>query len=165
MTVLEETALTAVPRRQENPLPYARSLTLPDRESWPLSPGSWGLSLATVADPELVSMYRATCALMLAHWDLKAITDDVLSVVSELVTNAMIHGDGVSLDVAYAEDGTLLIVVTDGSPNRPERLDPASDDEHGRGLMLVEALSVKWGISADGKSTFAILNVPGGGLR
>ncbi|MEV0281752.1 ATP-binding protein [Streptomyces sp. NPDC050610] len=163
MTVLEEleeTAFAATPRREEGPPPYARSLETHEppmaEATWPRS--SREMILATEISPKLVRLYREACRRILAHWGLEAVADDVVLVVSELVTNAMAHGD-VSLYMMYAADGTLYIVVCDGTPARPERLEPSLDDEHGRGLILVEELFDTWGTSADGKHTFATLQV------
>jgi hypothetical protein len=36
-------------------------------------------------------------------------------------------------------------MVGDASPHPPRRIDPAGEAEGGRGLLLVEALSSKWG--------------------
>ncbi|CAL9624246.1 hypothetical protein SUDANB15_05898 [Streptomyces sp. enrichment culture] len=75
--------------------------------------------------------------------------------VAELAANAVRHGRvrgrdfGLRLTV-YAEDATLRIEVTDARPDRrppaPGTLTPAPfDTGSGRGLLLVEALSSRWG--------------------
>jgi anti-sigma regulatory factor (Ser/Thr protein kinase) len=73
-------------------------------------------------------------------------TDAVLLVVSELVTNALVHTDGqVRLDLTMI-DRRLRVVVTDTSPRTPVK--PTSigwEATGGRGLLLVEAVSVVWG--------------------
>lgn len=53
----------------------------------------------------------------------------------------------------------LLIEVIDSSPLMPHLEDAGADDEHGRGLMLTEALSADWGyfsIRRSGKCVFCI---------
>jgi anti-sigma regulatory factor (Ser/Thr protein kinase) len=65
-------------------------------------------------------------------------------VVSELVTNAVLHGGGcVELNLA-AHDERVVIAVADGSAVVPRRRDP--DQAGGRGLRLIEALAVGWGV-------------------
>ncbi|MET7942297.1 SpoIIE family protein phosphatase [Streptomyces sp. NPDC005302] len=85
------------------------------------------------------------------------LTGDAAVVVSELVTNAVVHaGTDVELlcRLEHAPDGPpgpLVIEVTDHHPARairddsPER--PYGTPEYGRGLRLVSALSEAWGIT------------------
>lgn len=39
----------------------------------------------------------------------------------------------------------VVICVWDASPQPPVRVDAPADAEHGRGLLLVEAVSKRWG--------------------
>jgi two-component sensor histidine kinase len=67
---------------------------------------------------------------------------------SELVTNALQHGAG-SISVEVARSRNLLRVsVDDESSDRPRRTSGGAEDVRGRGLMLVEALSARWGVIA-----------------
>ncbi|AWW38273.1 ATP-binding protein [Streptomyces cadmiisoli] len=73
--------------------------------------------------------------------------DDVLLCVSELATNALLHGvpPGRQFLVFLRYDGVVLRVeVHDSGPGSPRVADEA--DEGGRGLLLVAALSDKWGV-------------------
>jgi anti-sigma regulatory factor (Ser/Thr protein kinase) len=76
--------------------------------------------------------------------------------VSELVTNAVVHatGPGVCLTVTEA-DTVMHVAVRDGSSIVPGRADQPPDGSQtgGWGLFLVEALSDRWGWEAlrDGK--------------
>jgi len=74
--------------------------------------------------------------------------DDVLLCVSELATNALVHGvppgRGFLLFLRYEGDA-LRVEVHDSGPGVPRIVDDA--DEGGRGLLLVAALSDKWGVS------------------
>lgn len=60
--------------------------------------------------------------------------------VSELVTNAVDHAEGDLVEVTL-RTSPFSIDVRDGSPKEPEIQGPDDDDEHGRGLILVSALS------------------------
>ncbi len=81
-------------------------------------------------------------------WGCGDLLDDAHVVVTELVTNALLHaGTGCELRAGLT-DRALRLQVTDYGPGMP---DPrAADDraEHGRGLLLVSALCVAWGVEA-----------------
>jgi anti-sigma regulatory factor (Ser/Thr protein kinase) len=82
----------------------------------------------------------------------KARLDDLLLVVSELVTNAVVHA-ATSLRLVIRSDGRrLLAEVFDGDPRRPVvAVDPPCElPVGGRGLMLVDQLSERWGSDAVG---------------
>lgn len=75
--------------------------------------------------------------------------DDIVLIVDELITNAVMHGAG-PVRLRLVLDGPLLRgEVSDGSPlaPRPSGVDPGGLDwsEAGRGLMLVSALSADFG--------------------
>ncbi|MET8830312.1 SpoIIE family protein phosphatase [Streptomyces sp. NPDC004610] len=76
--------------------------------------------------------------------------DDTLAVVSELVTNAVIHA-GTDIELACRLDivsGDLHVEVSDHHPSRAPREGPADDTpEYGRGLRMVAALSEEWGVT------------------
>lgn len=69
--------------------------------------------------------------------------------LSELVTNALVHtGDGAVVAVSV-EPQKLRVEVRDFVPGMPLSHVPNADDgTHGRGLVLVESLADSWGISA-----------------
>jgi anti-sigma regulatory factor (Ser/Thr protein kinase) len=93
---------------------------------------------------------------VLTTWQLQAMSDTVELLVSELVTNSLRAtgltgecGDGgtaspVYLCLSMLAD-VLLIEVWDVSSRVPLKRQAADDDETGRGLMLVKALSKEWG--------------------
>ena len=65
--------------------------------------------------------------------------------VTELVSNAVLHAGGtVLLAVARDRDG-LRVEVIDESPYLPVLLQSRSLSEHGNGLRLVAALATSWG--------------------
>jgi anti-sigma regulatory factor (Ser/Thr protein kinase) len=76
--------------------------------------------------------------------------------VTELVTNAIIHtGTAVGLEVRL-EGRRLGIVVSDGSTRTPVPRRCGPSDDSGRGLQLVEELAEVWGIetTATGKAVW-----------
>ncbi|MFJ5259681.1 SpoIIE family protein phosphatase [Streptomyces sp. NPDC088387] len=90
-------------------------------------------------------------------------TDDTLVVLSELVTNAVVHaGTDVELSCRVEPDcGSLVVEVTDHHPSRAPRENstqpPTETPEFGRGLRIVAALSQEWGVSyrRGGKTVWA----------
>ena len=66
--------------------------------------------------------------------------------VSELVTNALVHA-GTPIDVALTvEDGGLRVEISDGSPHAPARRSYGPTAGTGRGLMLLEQMVREWGV-------------------
>jgi anti-sigma regulatory factor (Ser/Thr protein kinase) len=79
--------------------------------------------------------------------------DDVTLVADELASNAIRHtrsGQGGQFTVEITRHGPLarVTVTDDGSPHEPR---PADDpqSEHGRGLVVVNALAVRAGVRGD----------------
>jgi two-component sensor histidine kinase len=71
------------------------------------------------------------------------VTEDVVTVVSELITNAVKvsrPGEAVTLRLLI-DDETVLVAVHDESDELPELRDVPVDETQGRGLLIVEALS------------------------
>ncbi|MFE1289997.1 SpoIIE family protein phosphatase [Streptomyces sp. NPDC058751] len=108
---------------------------LPLRESWTV----WRV-------PEAVRHARRYTRRALRSWGVGQYTDAALLIVSELVTNALVHTDGqVRLDLTLVNH-RLRIAVADNSPRTP--IKPTSigwEATGGRGILLVEAMSATWG--------------------
>ena len=82
--------------------------------------------------------------------------DTVALLVSEVATNALVHGAGdVRLRVVPQRRG-VRIEILDGSPTLPRRRAATVYDEGGRGIALVEAMAAAWGSesTADGKKVW-----------
>jgi anti-sigma regulatory factor (Ser/Thr protein kinase) len=86
---------------------------------------------------------------VLREWGVASLGEGAELVVSELVTNgvkasrAMTHA---AIRLWMASDKVRVVIcVWDASPEPPVRMDAPEDAEHGRGLLLVEAVSEQWG--------------------
>jgi anti-sigma regulatory factor (Ser/Thr protein kinase) len=65
--------------------------------------------------------------------------------VSELTTNAVLHGDApIAVECALGE-GNAYVAVTDASARMPELPASGGASDTGRGLTLVDALAQQWG--------------------
>lgn len=72
--------------------------------------------------------------------------DDARVVLSELVTNAYLHGHPPLRLVAEWREGELRLEVSDAHRDgQPELVTASDDDEGGRGLIIVAGLSTRWG--------------------
>jgi anti-sigma regulatory factor (Ser/Thr protein kinase) len=112
-------------------------------DQWPLRDfielGPW---------PTAVPCARLRTRQVLWEWGLKEFAESVELLVSELVTNA-IAACASSLGPVglwLLSDGKqVVILVSDSAPNPPVPMNPDSATEGGRGLLLVEAVSARWG--------------------
>ncbi|MGI5450326.1 ATP-binding protein [Streptomyces sp. CA-243310] len=84
-------------------------------------------------------------------WEVTGRRDDLLLCVSELATNALLHGvppgRGYRLRLLRFE-GAVRIEVHDSGGGRPRIEDRDVRVEGGRGLLLVAALADRWGVVA-----------------
>lgn len=83
----------------------------------------------------------------LTAWGVEHLADTAALVVSELITNAIEHTDCRSVRVAVTRPtaGLVRVEVVDGVPRFPVRRAITEQDEHGRGLAIVEAVCWRWG--------------------
>ena len=109
----------------------------------------------TVLPCEPVSVARAR------HWALDqlarmyegqaGIAADVELVVSELVTNC-VRADAHRFAVAIEGHHTSVrVAARDDAPGVPVKCAPPRDRSGGRGLIIVDALARRWGVTSDGE--------------
>jgi anti-sigma regulatory factor (Ser/Thr protein kinase) len=113
----------------------------------------------------------------LRRWELDSLLPDASLLVTELVTNAVVHAQSSFHVVATVADGVLEVGVSDQNPRRPvlrsqhpdfgsgsgqeQRLVPA---EGGRGIALIDDIAEDWGVAmlANGKQVWFRLSVQAG---
>jgi DNA-binding NarL/FixJ family response regulator len=89
---------------------------------------------------------RRFVAERLGEWSLEDLADTVTLLVSELVTNAVVHADSEPQVVVRLTPEVVRVEVSDRSRDEPERRGGGAEDESGRGLLMVETLARRWGI-------------------
>lgn len=118
---------------------------------------------ASSASPRAARDFAATT---LRRWGLAALCEDAAVIVSELVTNAVRHGEAGEqyVRLTLARQGALVVcIVADACAGEPSMRDSDDDSENGRGLHVVEALSRIWGwtpLPDRGKAVWAALTIP-----
>lgn len=119
--------------------------------------------------PGAVPCARLHARQVLWEWGVAASGESTELVVSELVTNAVQVSRAMRQAAVriwlVCDRAQVVVFVWDASPLPPARADPGEDAENGRGLLLVEAVSDRWGFfgyDGGGKVVWAV--VPGTGL-
>lgn len=133
--------------KNPNPLP-------PHPVSDGIEEACWDLPAA----PETAGRARRLVREALAAWGMSALADDVATVVSEVVTNAVVHAKS-PVTLSLSRHGrSVRGEVTDRSTVWPTFLPAGPDEEHGRGLVIVAAYAVRWGVepAPEGKSVWFV---------
>lgn len=85
----------------------------------------------------------------LRTWNLPGLVDTLELVANELAANAVEHGTGnfIAVRLELCSDAVTVKVWDANADRMPKLPDPAAADleEHGRGLLLTDALSTQWG--------------------
>ncbi len=95
----------------------------------------------------------------LGHTPLEPATvENALIVATELITNAILHAQPTSASETPPSVGlqwsvigeTVMINVTDGGgPGRPHIQEADSSEDAGRGLSIVDAVALDWGVRSE----------------
>lgn len=110
-------------------------------------------SLELPDTPSSVALARAFVVSNLEYWSAPGpAIEEARLLVSEMTTNALhpnhaFHPDAarIGLQISSGPDDRLRIEVRDHNPKVPEMRNPSADDENGRGLIIIDALSADWG--------------------
>ncbi|MET9722177.1 ATP-binding SpoIIE family protein phosphatase [Streptomyces zaomyceticus] len=121
------------------------------------------------AEPERIAEAREQVRQLLHDWDDEDQLDSAVLMVSEMVTNVLVHTDGDALLVAEVACGEktrrLRVEVSDTSDELPHKRHPGEMASSGRGLVLMEMLADAWGVDprGEGKAIWFELNEPDSG--
>lgn len=116
------------------------------------------------AHPGSVAQARRLTQARLSGWAVCADTcDNAALVISELVTNAIVHtASGRVVCELHDHDDMVRIAVRDEgcAPGEPHPSPQRPDEEHGRGLLLVDALCRAWGAQEHGPGLLVWAELP-----
>lgn len=154
MTTTAVRTLRAVPRRDQDVMNQWVDID-PRRADG--TPGQAGA--------HYVGVLRRIAAARIRYHGLGALTDEVMLLVSELVTNAVLHSGTRKIGLEMAvKDGFLDIAVIDGMPGVATLKEADEGAESGRGLALVQMVVKErggvWGTRDAGATTWCRLAVP-----
>lgn len=130
-----------------------------------LSGRAYGAAVSTAAqtfapDAGSVPGARRFVTQTLRRWQLDQAADAAEMLVSEVVTNAVLHArTEFTVEVTRADFGAGDVVrvrVVDASSALPRQRNYEADSTTGRGIRLVETLSARWGVES-------LISVAGGG--
>ncbi|MFD7700763.1 SpoIIE family protein phosphatase [Streptomyces caelestis] len=124
------------------------------------------------AEPERISVARQQLRELLHDWSSPDQVDSAVLLLSEMLTNVLVHTDTDALllaEVTGRRDGRRMrIEVTDAGDDLPHVRRPGELASSGRGLVLIELLAHTWGVAprGTGKSIwFELYETEGAGPR
>lgn len=126
----------------------------------PVRPARRTMLTVAQAEPERIAGVRQQIRELLHDWADPEQVDAAVLMVSEMVTNVLVHTDGDALLMAEAvgELGArrLRVEVADASDELPHKRHPGEMASSGRGVLLLEMLADTWGVDprGEGKSTW-----------
>jgi DNA-binding NarL/FixJ family response regulator len=113
------------------------------------------------ADTASAGQARRFVDQVLSRWRCDAVLDDVKLLVSELVTNAVVHaGSEVEVAVRLLPDAVRIEVIDRAPAATLRPSTPKAEDESGRGLLLVETMASAWGVDAIDRGKAVWFEVP-----
>ncbi|MBW1602270.1 SpoIIE family protein phosphatase [Streptomyces sp. JJ66] len=116
------------------------------------------------ADASRVADARGQLRDLLYDWTVPDQVDGAVLMLSEMLTNVLVHTDGDALMVAeitgHHGRRRLRVEVADGSDELPHRRNPGELASSGRGLVLMDLLAGSWGVDprGEGKAIWFELN-------
>ncbi len=115
------------------------------------------------ADLRSARTARRFVAGVLDGWGFDELQDGVALLVSELVTNAVVHAHSEVELAVHLRPHRVRIEVIDTARDHVRRRDAKDDEQSGRGMALIEALAVAWGIDSllAGKAVWFEMDRPG----
>lgn len=122
-------------------------------------------------DPDAPAMARHLIRAAVAAWGAWDQADEIELAADELMTNALVHTDGVGqVSMRLTPEGRIRIEVEDTSSDLPRQREAGDWAVSGRGLLLVDRLADAWGVEPRGggkcvwcEFTIPVRPAPGGG--
>jgi len=95
------------------------------------------------------------------EWQCDDAINDAELLVSELVTNAVLHARSETRVTIEHAGATVRISVHDTSPTQPRLRELGPESVTGRGLLLVDRIARRWGVDSDGDGKSVWFEVDG----
>jgi len=108
------------------------------------------VTLELAPNPASVGEARRFTVDTLRRWGRDDLTTSGALLVTELVTNAILHARTMVRVILERGADFVRVEVRDGSPIRPALRKHGLDATTGRGLALVSKLADSWGVDVDG---------------
>ncbi|MET7291660.1 SpoIIE family protein phosphatase [Streptomyces griseoloalbus] len=106
------------------------------------------------AEPERIAVARQQLRELLHDWSSTDQVDSAVLLLSEMLTNVLVHTDTDALllaEVTGRKDGRRMRVeVTDAGDDLPHLRRPGELASSGRGLLMIELLAHTWGVDPRG---------------
>ncbi|MFD5713296.1 SpoIIE family protein phosphatase [Streptomyces pharetrae] len=107
------------------------------------------------AEPERIAVARRLLRELLHDWASADQVDSAVLLLSEMLTNVLVHTDTDALLVAEVtgedDNRRMRVEVTDAGDDLPHKRRPGELASSGRGLMLIELLAHAWGVDPRGE--------------
>ncbi|MFF8095563.1 SpoIIE family protein phosphatase [Streptomyces sp. NPDC016675] len=107
------------------------------------------------AEPERIATARQHLRDLLHDWPSEEQRDAAVLLLSEMLTNVLVHTDADALLVAEVTgapgERRIRVEVTDSGDDLPHKRRPGEMASSGRGLMLIELLADEWGVAPRGE--------------
>jgi serine phosphatase RsbU (regulator of sigma subunit)/anti-sigma regulatory factor (Ser/Thr protein kinase) len=107
------------------------------------------------AEPERIAVARQQLRELLHDWTGADQVDSAVLLVSEMLTNVLVHTDADALLTAEvageAGERRMRVEVTDAGDDLPHKRHPGELASSGRGLLLIELLAETWGVDPRGE--------------
>ncbi|OEU90193.1 phosphatase [Streptomyces abyssalis] len=107
------------------------------------------------AEPDRIGEARHQLQGMLFDWESEDQIDGAVLMLSEMLTNVLVHTEGDAIMVAECSGNRgnrlLRVEVSDTSDALPHRRTPGELASSGRGLMMMEMLAGSWGVDPRGE--------------
>ena len=123
--------------------------------------GGWIATLPLSNDLSVVGEARRFTRDTLVSWGLASLSEFTVLLVSELVSNALLHA-GTPTQLRLLRNRVLTVEVADVDDHAPRLHRASEEDEGGRGMHLINELAHRWGSRAtgDGKVVWLELELP-----
>jgi anti-sigma regulatory factor (Ser/Thr protein kinase) len=109
------------------------------------------LRVTLPADPRSPAEARRLVSRSLLEWGLAGMLDAAALLITELVTNSVLHARSETELVVTADGQRLHVEVCDASPVVPRLVRHSLTAVTGRGIRLLDTLATGWGVVATGE--------------